>query len=149
MPRQKDVIVGDVTASSDVSVNRKGGSVTTTLKKVLRERLNLVGNHMYAATMQFSSGQSLLLMRGETENPRSAVRVTQVARNRFEIELADDGDDDPVDDLTAAFVMAKRELFKKGELELTAPVSADDFEREVQAKFEQAEQAAPGRLRSG
>ncbi|MEQ8346259.1 MAG: hypothetical protein RIB84_15200 [Sneathiellaceae bacterium] len=65
-------IAGDISTASEVTVNRKGGSLTATLKKTLRERIDLLGNHMHAAALQFGSGQSVLLhgMRRHRRTPK-------------------------------------------------------------------------------
>ena len=142
MPKEVDLshaIVGDVVAVTEVTVNTKGGSMTAILKKVLRERLGRLGNHLPAAVLQFTSGPSLVLLSSGTGE--SCLRVHRMGENRFEIAL-DDGEDEEVDDLTAAFLRLKESQFKAGSLPLMAPVTADEWRADMDEKLKNARRAA-------
>jgi hypothetical protein len=131
-------IVGDVDTATEVSVNTKGGSLSTTLKKGIRESLGEVGYGLTAAALRFDTGEGVVLLSGapESEAPAS-VRVSRIGSNRFEVEL-DSGEGEEIDDLTAAFLTLKIDQFKKGRLHLTGPVDADEWKAEMDEKFRKA-----------
>lgn len=132
-------ITGDVTAATEVTINTKGGSMTAILKKVLRDQLGRLGNHLPAAVLQFTGGPAVVLM--SSGAGESCLRVHRLGGNRFEIEL-DAGDDEEVDDLTVAFLRLKESQFKAGNLLLMAPVTADDWRAEMDEKLKAARRAA-------
>ncbi len=134
MPRkaQPSAILGDVVANEDVTVNTKGGSMTATLKKALRDKLGDIGASLSAAAVQFETGQAVVLLSrvpGAT-NTDSPLRVRKIGLNRFEVGIANAGDED-VDEVTAAFLQLKKDLFSKGKLRLSAPVTADAWRAEM------------------
>lgn len=132
-------IVGDVDTVMDVSVNRKGGSCTTTLKKGIRERLGDVGDHLTAAALGFGTGEAVVLLTGATGGAGTArVRVTRSGRNRFEVAL-DTGEDEEVDDLAAAFLMVKVDQFKKARLPLMPPVTGEEWRAEMRRRFRRSQ----------
>ena len=128
--------LGDVEAATSASVSTKGGSLTATLKKALRERLGEpAGGQLAAAALKFGSGQSLVLLGG---GEHANVRVSRISANRFEIAL-DDQEDATVDDLTAAFLALKIEQFKRGETDLRGPIEAADWLAGIEETAEKAE----------
>jgi len=138
------VITGDVAASTDVTINKKGGSVTATLKKSLRDSLGDLGESVAAATVEFSTGQAILLLSGvpgAAEKTAAEVHVRKVGPNRFEIEL-DTDEDEEVDEVTAAFLRLKIDQFTKGGLKLAEPVTADRWRTRVSTKIAAAKSAA-------
>src|ERR1700681_2708531 len=110
MPRktQPSAILGDVVAREDVTVNTKGGSMTATLKKPLREKLGELGTSLSGAAVEFASGQAVVLLSRVpgAANADLPVRVRKVGLNRFEIGIESD-DDEEVDEVTAAFLRLK------------------------------------------
>lgn len=143
MPKTRDPlpIVGDVVVATEVSVNTKGGSLSTTLRKGIRETLGDVGDRLTAASLQFASGESVVLLGGTAGSGATSVRVSRVGVNRFEIEL-ENGEEEEIDDLTAAFLMLKTDQFRKGRLALTDPVTADEWRAEMDRKWKAAESKA-------
>ena len=123
-------IRGDIAALADVAIHTKGGSVTATLKKSLRERLGNFSEHLMGAALQFASGESVLLLASVAET----LRIRKVSGNRYEITLEHAGEKE-VDPVTAAFLRLKSDQFEKGMLRLSAPMSADDWRRESEADF--------------
>jgi len=135
-------IVGDIASVTHVSVNTKGGSLSATLKKGIRESLSTVGDRLTAAALEFASGSSVVLLSGGMAGSgATSIRVVRTGRNRFEIEL-DTGEEEEVDDLTAAFLMLKVDQFKKDRLRLLPAVSAEEWRAEMDEKFRQAEARA-------
>lgn len=133
---------GDIVAMADVAVNTNSGSLIATLKKGIREKLGRVGDKLSAAVLQFSNGQSVVLLSGTADSVAPAsVRVTQLGNNRFEVEL-DTGEDKEVDKLTAAFLMAKADQFEKAKLPLLPSVTADQWQENMEATFAEAEAKA-------
>ena len=136
--------MGDIAVRADVTVNKKGGSLTATLKKSLRDRLGETGARLSAAAVEFGTGQTVLLLSrslGERDVP---VHVRKVGENRFEIEaLGDTGVE--IDEVTAAFLRLKRDLFTKGKLEISGPLSADDWRATMDAKLRAVESAVDGK----
>lgn len=144
MPRkaQPSAILGDVAAREDITINTKGGSMTATLKKPLREKLGELGASLSAAALEFASGQAVVLLSrvpgaANTDRP---VRVRKVGLNRFEIGIESDGDEE-ADEVTAAFLRLKKDLFGKGKLRLSAPVTAAEWRAEMDAKVAAVEAA--------
>ncbi len=140
MAEFQQLIVGDVEAMTEVTVNTKGGSMTATLKKALRERLGSLAGGLAGAAVQFTTGQAVVLLSPGGEGAGGQVRVYRIGKNRFEIEL-DTGEDEEVDDVTAAFLQIKRSQFIKGELELLPPVSAAQRRAESDARLEPGRRA--------
>ncbi len=137
-----NAITGDVVVTTDVTVNTKGGSMTATLKKSLREKLGESGGRLLAATMEFATGQSIVLLSGSsgTAELNAPVHVRRIGRNRFEVELQT-GEDEEIDEVTAAFLRLKKDQFEKGKLQLTAPVTASGWRVAVADKFHAADVA--------
>ena len=124
-------ITGDIAASADVTINTKGGSVTAILKKSLRDRLGALSDHLAGAALQFASGQSVLLLAGSGALA-GAVRVRKTGQNRLEIVL--DGDDaEEIDEVTATFLRLKKDQFEKGLLNLSEPMTAVDWRKQMDA----------------
>ncbi len=48
--RERPLFVGDVGAQASVTVNKKGGSLTAILKKILTDKLSLLGGRVSAAS---------------------------------------------------------------------------------------------------
>ncbi|MEO2039962.1 hypothetical protein D6851_04135 [Altericroceibacterium spongiae] len=126
-------ITGDIAASADVTINTKGGSVTAILKKSLRDRLGALSDHLAGAALQFASGQSVLLLAGAGSGALAgAVRVRKTGQNRFEIVL--DGDEaEEIDEVTATFLRLKKDQFEKGLLNLSEPMTAVDWRKQMDA----------------
>ena len=137
-----DTFVGDVAAASGVTVNSKGGSLTATLKKALREKLGDVdglGGQLAGAAVQFAGGPAVVLL-SAASGLKSPIRVQQTGRNRFEIEL-DSGDEEDVDEVTAAFLRLKQQQFVSGELELMAPAGSEQLATEADSQMAKARAA--------
>lgn len=144
MPKKLEltqVITGDVEAITVVTVNTKGGSMTATLKKALREKLGEIGGRLTAAAVQFATGQAILLLSPSGDSSSIApVRVHRIGKNRFEIEL-DTGEDEEIDNVTAAFLQLKQDQFEKGKLALMPPVNADQWRTETEKSMDAARRA--------
>lgn len=119
------VYSGAVAAQASVRINAKGGSSTVTLRKALADIVQLQNNELDAAAIRLENGHSFLLM-GSEEDMGGHVHVEQTGRNRVELVF---GEDDvlEIDDVTEAFLQLKLGLFKEGQLNLTGPVSAEDW----------------------
>jgi hypothetical protein len=132
-------IVGDIVAMTDVSINKKGGSLSATLKKGIRESLGEVGDRLTAAALEFAPGREVVLLSGGADaDAPTSVRVSRISKNRYEVEL-ETGEDEEIDDLTAAFLMLKVDQFKKRKLHLLPAVTADEWQAEMDEKFRAAE----------
>lgn len=129
-------IIGDVAAKADVTVNTKGGSVTATLKKALRDQLSQTTGALSGAAFRFASGEAVVLLTG-TGNA-APVRVRRTGENRFEIELQSD-DAEPVDAMTDAFLTLKKEAFRLGKLELSEPITPEEWRGKEDAVFAEAD----------
>ncbi len=144
MPKKLEltqVITGDVEAITVVTVNTKGGSMTATLKKALREKLGEFGGRLTGAAVQFATGQAILLLSPSGGSSSIApVRVHRIGKNRFEIELAT-GEDEEIDNVTAAFLQLKQDQFEKGELALMPSVNADQWRIETEENMDAARRA--------
>jgi hypothetical protein len=128
-------ITGDIAASADVTIHTKGGSVTATLKKALRDRLGTLKDHHPGAALQFANGQSVVLLVGASDAPRGgAFRVHRINSNRFEIVFEDESEPD-VDPVTAAFLHLKSDQFRKGVLRLSEPMTAEDWRQQTDRDF--------------
>jgi hypothetical protein len=132
-------ISGDVSASTDVTVNTKGGSTTATLRKDLREQLGDLGDHLLGATVRLGGDLSALIMVPDRPG-QGNVRVQRSGRNRFEVVLDDDGAAE--DPLLDAFLRVKVAQFTAGQLDLTAPMSVDGWQ-ERRARREAEAEARP------
>lgn len=121
-------IEGDVTAAEDVTINKKGGSLTAILKKSLREQLGAVEEPLMGAALQFDTGQSVVVLSRKpgTAAGGATVQVRKVGPNRFQLSLGDESAQE-VDPVTAAFVQLKIDLFAKGKLQLSDPYTAESW----------------------
>ncbi len=143
---ESEAFIGDVVATEDVAINTKGGSMSATLKKPLRERLGDVGMAAGAA-LEFDTGQAVVILSRRSGTSEAPVRIRKLGTNRFELRI-DGGDDVEIDGVTAAFLRLKRALFERGELELSVPVSADRWRAAIAAKLRPGEAAAEAVTRS-
>ena len=139
---QANEILGDVIARENVRISKKGGSMTAILKKPLRETLGDVGSFLSAATVEFATGQTLVLLSGAPDDGAtdSPVHVRKVGLNRFEIEIEAIGYEE-VDEITAAFLRLNRDLFAKGKLGISKRMTAADWRDEMNPKIEAVEAA--------
>jgi hypothetical protein len=137
-PRPESANVhGDVEALSVVAVDRRSGSLRATLKKDLGERLGAIGDRLTGAALPFGAGgAAVLLCAGFT-----GLVVHRIAANRYEIEL-ETGEDTETDEVTAAFLALKTSQFTKGRLPLLPPVTAEEWQAEMDEKFRAAEARA-------
>jgi len=134
-PTASAAIVGDVAASADVTVNSKGGSVTATLKKALRDQLSQKTGPLAGAALRFATGEAVVLLTGAGAAP---VRVRRTGDNRFEIELQGDVEES-VDAMTDAFLTLKKEAFRLGKLELSEPMTLEEWRAKEDAAFAEAD----------
>lgn len=133
---------GDVDAISPASVSTKGGSLTATLRKAIRDRLgNIAGGQVSTAALTFGAGASLVLLGVGAEASRR-MRVSRLGKNRFEIELDEGSDEDAVSDLTAAFLTLKTQQFKDGAMAIRGPLGADEWLAEMNEAARKAEAEA-------
>lgn len=132
--------VGDIAVAADVTVNSKGGSMTATLKKALREKLGDLGEQLAGAALQFTTGQAIVLLSTAGGGVQAPIRVQRTGRNRFEIELEAGGDDE-VDEVTAAFLSLKKQQFVSGDLKLMTPVTAQQLKAEADEQMAAAREA--------
>lgn len=146
-----NAFTGDIVAGADVTINTKGGSMTATLKKSLRDTLGAVGGSVAGATVEFSTGQSLVLLTGGGANV--PVRVRRLSGRRFEIEI-DNQDDQEVDEVTAAFLRLKTLQFVEGKMTLGEALTAHSWRESMDAKLASARPparapgvSAPGRAK--
>jgi len=121
-------ITGDVVVE-EVTLNRKGGSLTATLKRGIRAGLNADPGLFYGARLDFAAGGACVLMApaaksagaaSEADTPR--FHVTRVSPHRFVVDLVDDGAP-VVDPMTEALLIILREQVKAGQRKI---VPADD-----------------------
>lgn len=138
------VIIGDVVATAEVRVNTKGGSMTATLKKPIRERLGEIGSRLVAAAVEFTAGQPVLLLSPGASAGSLPLRVRRVSERLFEIELGS-GEEDEVDEVTAAFLRLKQSRFVTDDLDLAPPVSGDQWRAEMDGKTAHARRAVQAR----
>lgn len=123
-------ITGDVAAAASATVSTKGGSLTATLKKSIRDQLGPIeGGQLAAAALTFDSGPALVLLGSAGAAPR--LRVSRTAGNRYEL-VVEDAEEEVVDDLTAAFLTLKAHQFQQGGLHLTPPIDADTWLAEME-----------------
>ncbi|WP_339828930.1 hypothetical protein [uncultured Parvibaculum sp.] len=130
---------GDIDAQASITVNRKGGSLTAILKKILADKIGLRGNRLSAATVDIGSGHSVLLMMG-ARVASGHVKVLRSGKNRVELVATND-DEVEIDDVTEAFLNLKIAQFKKGGLNLTGPVSPEDWKARSEQAFASATKA--------
>ncbi len=137
-------ITGDVEAVSEVTVNTKGGSMTATLKKSLREKFGGFGGRLLGAALQFANGQAIVLLVSGSNDAQTetSVRVHRRGENRFEIELDTGEGEEEIDDVQAAFLMLKESRFKTHDLLMLQPVTAIEWRAEMDEKLSAARSAA-------
>jgi hypothetical protein len=140
-PVELSPIIGDIAASADVTIHTKGGSVTATLKKPLRDTLGALQDHHPGAALQFANGQSVVLLVGASNEPQGgAFRVHRINSNRYEIVFEDESEQD-VDPVTAAFLHLKSDQFRKGMLRLSEPMTAEDWRKQTSRDLEEVAEA--------
>ena len=137
--RHTPTITGDVAAVSQVTVNTKGGSVTATLKKAIRDRLGKIGGQLSAAALEFGNGSSVVLM--SAGSVETSLRVHKIGANRFEIEIINEQEEE-IDNVAAAFINLKKSQFEAGTLPLMEPITADQWREEMDKKLSGAIAAA-------
>jgi hypothetical protein len=128
------LFAGDVEVQTTIRVSRKGGSLTAILKKILVERLGLVGDTLAAATIDLGAGRVLVLGSpgavGKVRIQRSGPRTVEVA--------ADGADDAEVDEIAEAFLRLKAAQFNRGQLALSGPVTAEAWRARSEQAFARA-----------
>lgn len=127
---------GDIQIQESIRVDRGGGAVRAILKKVIMDKLGFMGRLLSAATVEVSPGKSILLV-GDAETV-GHLQVNRSGERGFEV-VVDDGDELVVDTTTEAFLLLKQAQFDRGEMELSDPLSAEDFKDIGRAGFERIE----------
>lgn len=135
------VFEGDIQTQEAIRVDRGGGAVRAILKKIIMEKLGLMGNFLSAATGEVGPGKSVLLM-GAAEVV-GHLQVNKSGTTGFEV-VVDDGSEATVDAATEAFLTLKQAQFERGELDLTGSLSAEDFMELGAEDFERIEQRLKG-----
>lgn len=145
-------ITGDIAASSDVTVNTKGGSMTATLRKPLRDLLPDKMGHLSGAALEFEGGEAVVILAGSTKRYHSptGVQVRRVSRNIFEIEMeTEDGKSEEVDVVTAAFLTIKEKQLARGTLRLSDPMSAEGWRAKTDAELAEVRDMLASAARDG
>lgn len=135
-------IEGDVASTANVATSTKGGSLTVTLKRDLRDLLDIAARRLSGAVLTFAAfgaTHSMVLLGGAGDR----YTVRRISPKRYEIELKD-GPEDVVDEMTAAFLSVKQAQFKQGRLDLADPIDADGWARMRAASWLSAQRAAAG-----
>lgn len=118
-------IVGDVILD-EVNVNQKGGSLTATLKKTIRNGLSVAAGHLDGALLQFEEGVACVLMASsitqDDHNEPHRFRVTRVSPQRFVVDLVDE-QAPTVDPVTQAVLLLLQEQIKEGAVRFLEPPS--------------------------
>lgn len=135
------VFEGDVQAQSEVRVSRSSGAVRAILKKIIMDKLGLEGDFLSAATVELSPGKSVLLM--GAADVVGHLQVNRSGLGAFEV-VAEDSEDLRVDAVTEAFLALKTAQFERGQLNLSGPWSAEDWEARSAESFEEAERLLKG-----
>lgn len=132
-PAHSPRFLGEIISQDDLRTNIKGGSVTATLKQMLLRAVGIdpasLGTggdtkHLSAAAVAIDSNTNLLLM---APGDSSRLRVSRTSKNSIEITVVDE-DDEGMDAIAGAFVAFKKRLFEEGKLNLSTPMTADEFE---------------------
>ena len=131
---------GEITAQDELSANSKGGSLAAVLKRSITHALGIgdaqataegeaksIGR-LTAATVEIDGLHRLLIMAPQGVRSGTTYRVRRTGKASVEITLEDDNEFE-VDEVMAAFVELKRRLLLDGKVKLTAPMTADEFER--------------------
>jgi hypothetical protein len=103
-------IRGDVSVE-DTRLNTKGGSMTATLKKPLRDALG-AGKRALGVRLDFGKVSGVFL--APARLARQRFQVTRMGERRIVIDLVDDTRQ-PLDPYEAAFLNVLTEQFKRGE----------------------------------
>src|SRR5690606_20903547 len=132
MPRQtSEFIIGDVTAVDEATVNSASGSLTATLRRSVRAGFENV-SRLASAAFRFDDGtHAVLLTDAQPVSATATVRISHAGHNRFLVER-ETGEEPGIDDLTAALVQLRRAEFRRGLLDLPAPVDAEGWARHVE-----------------
>jgi hypothetical protein len=121
----------------DLTVNSKGGSMTVTLKKPLRELLGQTNGHVTAFSLTFAPGKSAVVLMGP--DVADATEVRQLGSGAFEISFETEARE--VDTLTAAFIRLQIDQLEKEKLPLTEPQTADQWSAEMRSKIKPLREA--------
>jgi hypothetical protein len=114
-PKFAPTIKGDVHVES-VTVNAKGGSLSAILKQSLRRGFVEDGS-FYGARMDFEDGTPVVIIAQRFAGGRRYL-VTQIADNRYMIELEEDAGKETVDPMTKATLQILEQMTKAGKLTL-------------------------------
>ena len=131
---------GENTAQDELSANSKGGSLAAVLKRSITNALGIYDlktagegesrrvDRLTAATVEIDTLHRIVIMAPQGVRSGASYRVRRTGKSSVEITLEGE-DDSEVDEVTAAFVELKRRLLLDGRVKLTAPMTADEFER--------------------
>lgn len=145
MTDESDFSVFGQNIAVDTAVTSEGGDGALVLKldEAIAKDLGFIGKDLTAARVVFDNGQGVLLLTANTGH--GPFHVTRRGTRRLNVVMpgADDrtaGEADlEVDDLTAAFLLLKQALLARGALDLSGPITADDFMSIGAEQFEDLE----------
>jgi hypothetical protein len=131
-------ITGDVSIE-EVTINRKGGSLSAILKKSIRGSLES-SVQTFGARIDFEPGVSCLLMAPgsiaseDREGHARRISVQRVSLNRFIIDLTSEEEKETVDPMTKATLKILEDKLKKGDLTILTQEELDQNLADLQEK---------------
>ncbi len=141
---------GEIGVQDELSTNAKGGSITVTLKRRIAMALGMANvaaapalpaksatSRLAAVTVEIDEANTLLLMTTQESMHSSKFCVRRTGKHSIDISV-ENQDDDEIDEVAAAFIELKRQQYMDGQLALTTPMTADEFEAMSDAAFEAA-----------
>ena len=132
----KDVsaaFAGDARGSAtEISLNRKGGSLTATLKKALTDQVSAFSgiSKMYGAAIPLEDGDGLVVLSTLVDEDDPQVTMRRVSENRYEIVV---GEEETVslDPVTLALLNLKEAEIASGRAELAEKTTDDILARMI------------------
>lgn len=122
-------LAGDAAISpTEISLNRKGGSLTATLKKALTSNLTAftLKDKVIGTAIPLADGDGLILLSSLVDEEDPDVRMVKVAPNRFEI-LIGEQDEVELDAVSTALLQLKELELTSGRAQISEPVTAQDI----------------------
>ncbi len=119
---------GDVQNSAEISLNRKGGSLTATLKKVLTGQIAAFQDisKVFGTSISLPGGDGLVVLSSLVEDDDPDVHMRKLSDTRYEIVIGEEPMQE-LDPVSLGLLSLKEADIAAGRAELSAPMSAEDI----------------------
>lgn len=129
MKNPKIAFIGDVHGgTAEITLNRKGGSLTATLKKVITDQVVAFrdATKVFGTAISLGDGDGLVLLSTLVDEDDPNIAMRQISENRFEVVIGEEAQVE-LDAVSMALLGLKEVEISEGRANLSAPMTGEDI----------------------